>query len=481
MRIDTIQLPDIEIKSNLNKDKISTNNNSKKEKDFSTALSNAKEKDIKSPTKNEKTELSKVKVENKTLSQEDNINKELELSEVEVELLAEVLYPIVVEFIKSYNNELESLSFNNSNNEFNVSTIVDGNSQIISANKLESLISEFVQDLEIPSILEDGTSLKESFTNFFEINMTSEELFNKENVVNRENVVNKETLFNIDNKFYDKAIVKEVLKEVVNQFENTEIKNLDYESTDELKETIKWVIKDIVEKKEPLNKDVKEYIPVKNIYLKESEKDSVVKVTEVKTKDNKALLLSSSDEEVFLKSLIEGEEKTTKVDLMFKTDNKNFTDIIQGKSIEETPMINKKTMVEDIIKAIKYMERNAQKELTVKIYPKELGEISIKIVEAVGEAGIKANITATSKETYSILTANINELKQSIANSEIKISEVNISLYNQDTTFHRDETNKNYGNESNSRSRNNENNHDIEEIDEMQKESNPLGNLSMLV
>ena len=475
MRIDAIQLPDIETKSNLNKDKISTNTNSSKEKDFSNALSDAKEKDAKSISKNEKTELSKAKVENKTLSQEDNINKDSELSEVEVELIAEVLYPIVVEFIRTYNNELESLSFNNSNSEFNVSTTVNGNRQITWDNKLEPLISEFVQYLEIPSILEEKTSLKESFINFFEINMPSEELFNKENVVN------KETLFNIDNKSYDKAIVKEVLKEVVNQFENAEIKNLDYESTDELKETIKWVVKDIVEKKEPLNKGVKEYIPVKNIYLKESEKDLIVKVTEVETKDNKALLLSSSDEDMFLKSLIEGEEKTTKVDLMFKTDNKNFTDIIQGKSIEETPIINKKTMVEDIIKAIKYMERNAQKELTVKIYPKELGEISIKIVEAVGEAGIKANITATSKETYSILTANINELKQSIANSEIKISEVNISLYNQDTTFHRDETNKNYGNESNSRSRNNENNHDIEEIDEMQKESNPLGNLSMLV
>ena len=104
--------------------------------------------------------------------------------------------------------------------------------------------------------------------------------------------------------------------------------------------------------------------------------------------------------------------------------------------------VNKQTLDMDIIKNIKFMMKDAISELKVKIYPKELGEMTIKILS---EEGImKAEIKATSKETYNLLNSNLNEIKKLLENQNIKIQDVNIGLYNEDTTFFSGEdTNKN--------------------------------------
>lgn len=101
--------------------------------------------------------------------------------------------------------------------------------------------------------------------------------------------------------------------------------------------------------------------------------------------------------------------------------------------VNEPGVISRDNVNLDFIKNIRYMVKNSIEELNVKIYPKELGEITIKLLS---EEGImKAEIKATSKETYNLLNSNMNEIKKTLENQNIRIQEVNIGIYNEDTTF----------------------------------------------
>lgn len=102
--------------------------------------------------------------------------------------------------------------------------------------------------------------------------------------------------------------------------------------------------------------------------------------------------------------------------------------------IKEPMVVSKETMDTDIIKNVKFMMKNAVAELKVKIYPKELGEMTIKLLSE--EGILKADIRAISKETYNLLNSNLNDIKKSLEQQNIKIHEVNIGLYSDDPTYH---------------------------------------------
>ena len=114
--------------------------------------------------------------------------------------------------------------------------------------------------------------------------------------------------------------------------------------------------------------------------------------------------------------------------------------LIQNQGVTGTERgltINKATFVNDLIKDVKFMSSNSIKELTVKLNPGSLGEITIKLVQ---EDGImKANLKAGSKETTALLSQNLGEIKKQLSDQNIKIADVNIELYQDDTTFFKDQ------------------------------------------
>lgn len=80
------------------------------------------------------------------------------------------------------------------------------------------------------------------------------------------------------------------------------------------------------------------------------------------------------------------------------------------------------------------MVNNSIKELVVKVNPGNLGDVTIKISMAGNE--VKANISTASKELYNYI--NSSEIKNLLNQENIRVSEVNISLYQEDTTFFRE-------------------------------------------
>jgi Flagellar hook-length control protein len=162
-----------------------------------------------------------------------------------------------------------------------------------------------------------------------------------------------------------------------------------------------------------------------------------------KTSDDSSMLNSngSKGDESFLKNLLsDNNDKISRVTNFMsqfnnmKVDNNAVSDL-------EKVVINKNTIGTDMIKALKYMQTNNMKDLTVKINPKELGEVVIKITM---ESGVmKASINAANKEAYSLLNSNLSDITSKLQNNDIKIQDLSLNLYNEDTTFFKDGSDKN--------------------------------------
>ena len=146
-------------------------------------------------------------------------------------------------------------------------------------------------------------------------------------------------------------------------------------------------------------------------------------------------------EEDILAKLMTMDEDINKVEDYIVEDTPIFTEILNSKNDVASSLISevkpvavsRETVATDVVSNVKYMVKNQVEQLTVKIYPKELGEITIKIIS---EDGImKADIKSTSKETYTLLNSNMEEIKKHLSNESLIIKEVNIGLY-EDTTYY---------------------------------------------
>lgn len=143
----------------------------------------------------------------------------------------------------------------------------------------------------------------------------------------------------------------------------------------------------------------------------------------------------TSKEDKFLNSLLD-DKKDNAVDNKINIFASRTQNVQSQNAVQRGLTVNKATFTQDLIQDVKYMSTNNLKELTVKVNPGNLGEITIRLVQEDGL--MKANLKANSKETTALLAQNLAEIKKELGDQNIKISEVNIELYNDDTTFFRD-------------------------------------------
>ena len=258
--------------------------------------------------------------------------------------------------------------------------------------------------------------------------------------LNKEDLLKKlkgmENSLNINNKDILDLIKNRLdnLGESINKFglkiDSNEIKGL----LEKLQTTEK-LMKNLIEKqikinKDVLNKDEKKSFEnlLKNIDDKFS--DSAVKnLREASVEENSSKDILQSKEEKILSDIIKGKQLNNKHNngLFYgvaQKNNDNNLKIESMGSIKITPQ----NPIDGVIKTVKYMNINNLQELTVKINPVELGEVTIKLT--MGSDGMKASILANNKDTYNLLNANINDLKNSLNNQNIKVIDVFINLNN---------------------------------------------------
>ena len=269
--------------------------------------------------------------------------------------------------------------------------------------------TDFVIDLGENLIVNDKNNLKDiqSILNEF-VRVLDEDI-----MPNLDNQVLKEDLSKLENEI-----------EVFNNILSSNIPNSDEKS--------------VVGSKSIIKEKINAAESNSNIVVDKEIEDEVthIPVVEEEASDNGSEFSKKSfdNEEKVLNSIInDGEDKkvTTKFTLM--SNNISSSNV---EKVEVPKVINRGNMVEDIVKSVKYMTSNNIKELVVRINPKDLGEVAIRIVQ---EDGImKANLKASSKETYSILSQNLGDIKRYLGEQNIKIQQVDISLY-EDTTYFKEE------------------------------------------
>lgn len=282
-------------------------------------------------------------------------------------------------------------------------------------NVVESINNTFIKETNLFIDLEKGLEVSDK-NNLKDIQSILNEFVR---------VLDEEVIPNLDNQVLQEDVSR--LKNEVEVFNNilsSNIPTLDEKSVVGLKNIIK----------EKINTDESN----SNILVgKEIEEEvNPIPVMEEETSGNSSEWSKESfdNEEKVLHSILnDGEDNkvTTKFTLM----NNN----ISSRNIEKVDapkVINRANMVEDIVKSVKYMNSNNIKELVVRINPKDLGEVAIRVIQ---EDGImKANLKASSKETYSILSQNLGDIKRYLGEQNIKIQQVDISLY-EDTTYFKEE------------------------------------------
>lgn len=284
--------------------------------------------------------------------------------------------------------------------------------------------------------------------------------------------------------------IKDILGEEFNKLNLTDKNSLDKDLLETFSNKLQTQIeKEPNEEKVSLLKNIKN--EMENILKEESNNklsvEPKINVDEPlvleEEADSSNLKENTSKEDKLLKGFLEDKEQSAgeKINkaVNFMSHLKNSTGIneLSSKETLGNLVINKNTMNADIIKSIKYMELNNVKDLTVKIMPKELGEVFIKLTM---EGGImKANIGATTKEAYNLLNSNMQLIEDKLQNSGIKVQELSLNIYNEDTTFFKQGNEK--GENSNpSKSENKENLSSMDEIPEEENISTTDGNVNIL-
>lgn len=369
-------------------------------------------------------------------------------------------------------NNIFEMLVNNLGNDKKVLDVQVNNYSNMTKETSNDFINELVNLLETNNVSisdEELNQVIDKINNFAELIKEQPKVLNVDNIKEINNVDSKE----IDN------------TEVVNELVNT----INEESNNEEVNIKESIIEEIsfTNSKEDVNKTNKEVISKTSDYVKTEE----TKTSNLENNNESSLLNQDEADKQFDK-----EDKLLKSILNDGNDNSNIINRFTQLSSNSTNNINaskenvvvayttKETIKEDIIKELRYMNSNGVKDLLVRINPKELGEIAIKIVQEDGH--MKAILKASSKETYALLSQNSDQMKEQLKNSGIKIQNVDISLYEEDTTYFKGEgfSNQNFSNRHNNSSNSTSTKNDvIINDDDFEEDSiiEDLNNLNILV
>lgn len=178
-------------------------------------------------------------------------------------------------------------------------------------------------------------------------------------------------------------------------------------------------------------------------------------------KDNKSSGNSSSEDN-FLNKLLSGDKDDVKISkaVNFMNQFQTVKTSEASKVLSTNLVVDKNNFEADVIKSVKFMEINNIRDLTVKMNPRELGEITIKLTM---ESGImKASILAQNKETYNLLNSNVQDIQDRLKNMDIKIQSLDINVY-EDSTFFNKNSSGNNNNNNGKQDKNSKTNVDIDD------------------
>lgn len=129
--------------------------------------------------------------------------------------------------------------------------------------------------------------------------------------------------------------------------------------------------------------------------------------------------------------------------------------------------IRQEFITEDIIKSVKYMKNSDLEELNVKLNPRNLGEISIKLSKNKEHSNLL--ITVDDNSILDLVNKNIEDIKKHLNDTDINIKDIVINVKSENENLFSDNLNKEFNqdrrfNQNNSNKNKKNNNQIIEEL-----------------
>lgn len=382
------------------------------------------------------------------ISNIDSIIEKLDSNEYsgEDELLMEIIAQGMIEqnvslnnFVSDKNEDIEEITVQavNSNDKVAKEEVILENTEVnldeekvvepkAADLKVEKpqIKEEVVAKAEEPKVKEE-LAVKETVK--LEEMQVKEEKVAKEEVRIEEPKVKKEIAVKQEIKVEKPEIVSNSKVEVLNEEVSSRVTDIKEQITKavEDKDAVKIVSEEIINSKNEIKPKTLEVI--KNNDEITSLKDTI----ETKTQNNADTNTDDSQNKGFtkedrlLKSLTDDSDKF--IINRHLAINSEFT-VKSVQNINNEIVVNEATMTEDIVKSVKFIATNGLRELTVKINPNKLGEMTISIMQEDG--ALKANLKATTKEAYDLISKHLHEVTKVLEEQNVKIQKIDVTLEN---------------------------------------------------
>lgn len=190
---------------------------------------------------------------------------------------------------------------------------------------------------------------------------------------------------------------------------------------------------------------------------------------DIMTLNNKSNMIKTTESDKDLNTLedILGEKNNNQ--FMFSpgvqttsTTNEN-TEGITNTPIKE---IRQEFIGDDVVKTVRYLKANGLEEINIKISPRELGEMTIKLIKHAEET--KVAITISKDDIFDLVNKNVGDIVKHLNDLNIKVKEVSVDIKNDNQKFFSDNLNQEFErkNHQNQKRRNKNINNGIENIED---------------
>lgn len=190
---------------------------------------------------------------------------------------------------------------------------------------------------------------------------------------------------------------------------------------------------------------------------------------DIMTLNNKSNMIKTTESDKDLNTLedILGEKNTNQFMLSpgvqtTSTTNEN-TEGITNTPVKE---IRQEFIGDDVIKTVRYLKANGLEEINIKISPRELGEMTIKLIKHAEET--KVAITISKDDVFDLVNKNVGDIVKHLNDLNIKVKEVSVDIKNDNQKFFSDNLNQEFErkNQQNQKRRNKNINNGIENIED---------------
>lgn len=158
--------------------------------------------------------------------------------------------------------------------------------------------------------------------------------------------------------------------------------------------------------------------------------------------------------------------------------NKTF---IQESNVNKnvpTVTIRANQMADDFIKMVKYLKNNNIEEIKVNINPKELGDMTIKLMK--DSEATKVFINVSKEDTFHMLSKNIGDINKHLFDLGIKSKDVVVTMKSNGENFFSDNLNQQFNKREESRKQKRNNIKQVSSIEEFEEVDNLQQNVNIL-